>query len=102
MRQTAVGEPEVLVEPGRTDDHGVPVPLAHRTAVVKRIVRITAKLALLRASVVVDDSVVAIAAPDEHEDSFAIAVFVELNAVGKLVLAGAARRHAKQVHRIIF
>src|SRR5256885_16874428 len=75
MRQPAVGEPEILVEPARVDDQRVAFPLGDRPAVKQRVFVISADLALMAAAVGVDDAVVVVAAADQHEDALARAVF---------------------------
>src|SRR5580765_5460071 len=67
MGNTAVGEPEVLVEARGADDECVPFPLADRAAVVERIVIVAFDLALLATAVVVDDPIVAVAAAEQDE-----------------------------------
>src|SRR5207253_6235854 len=80
----------------------IPFPLCHRTAVVKRIVVISTKLALLRTAICINDAIVTIATSDEYEDALPVAVFSELNSVRKLELTRPARRHAIQEHRVVF
>jgi len=102
MRKPAVAEPKLLVEALRIDNEGLPFPLADGPSVIEWIIRIAAKLALLLSAVGVDDPIIAIPAADKNEDPLAIAVFIELNAVGQLVLSWTSGRHAVQIHGIIF
>src|SRR5262249_51258235 len=67
----------------------------------KGIVGITSELALLRPAIGVDDAIVAIAASDQHENAFAVAVFGELKSIRKLILTRTARRHAVEGHWIV-
>src|SRR5712691_9187395 len=94
MRQAAVRKPEFLVEAFRIDNERIPFPPGHRTAVVKRIIVISTKLALLRTAICINDAIVTIATSDEYEDALAVSVFCELNSIGKLELTRPARRHA--------
>src|SRR5438876_2587130 len=100
--QTAVGEPKFFVESLGVDNKRVALPLRHGPTIIKRVVRISAKLSLLSPSVRVDDSVVVIAATDEDKYSFPIGVLNELNSIASLELARPAGRFAKQEHWIVF
>ena len=71
-------------------------------AVVERVVGVAANLSLLGPSIRINDPVIPITASDEYENTFSVPVLSELKAVRQLELARAARRHAKQVHRIVF
>src|SRR5262245_50447472 len=75
MRESPIGKPKLLVEAFRVDDEGLAFPLPDRAAVVERIVRISAKLTLLRTPIRIDNAIVAVAAANEDENSFAITVF---------------------------
>src|SRR5262245_23981578 len=99
MRKPAITEPEFLIESLGVHDESVAFPFAHRPAVIKRVIRIAAKLALLSPTVGVDDPVIAIAATDQYKNALPIPILVELKPVGQLVLTRAARRHAVEVHR---
>src|SRR5262249_49674507 len=102
MRQSAVGEPEFLVETFCIDNERVTFPFADGSAIVERIVRIAAKLALLCTPVGIDDAIVSIAATYEGKHTFPVTVFIELNSVRQLILPGPTRRHAVQKHRVVF
>src|SRR5215510_390056 len=102
MRKAAVAEPKFFVGTFRVDNERLSFPLADRPSVIQWIVGIAAKLALLLPAVGVDDPVIAITATDKDEDSLAIPVLIELNAIGQLVLSWAPWRHAVQIHGIVF
>src|SRR6266487_1436637 len=94
MRKAAVGKPKFFIETLGVDDQRIFLPFSNRAAVIERIVGITAKLALLRASVRVNNPVVVIAATDEDKDALAIAVLNKLYSVRKLELPRPTGRHA--------
>src|SRR4051812_10741134 len=99
MRQTAVAEPEFLVETFGVDDESVAFPLPYRSTIIERVIGIAAELTLLLPAIGIDDPVIAVATPDENKYPFTVAVFCKLDAVRQLILTRAARRHAKHVHR---
>ena len=101
MRQTAVGEPEVLVEPPGVDLQHIACPFSHRTAVIERIIVIAADLAGMAAAVEVDDAVIGVSPANQHENALPFTVFDELDAVRQLKLAWSARRFAVQIRRIV-
>src|SRR5215469_18704874 len=98
MRQAAVCEPELLVEALCIDDESVAFPLCNGTAIIKRVVIVTAQLAFLLTAVRINDPVVSVAASDKYKDAFPVPVFTKLESVRLLELAGTTRRHAVQVH----
>src|SRR5215831_7879432 len=89
--QTAIREPEVLIETARVGHERVAVPLRDRSSVEQRILVVSTDLTLMAAAVGVDDPVVVVAAADQHEDALARAVFDELQAGLELELTRAAR-----------
>src|SRR4026207_2416872 len=101
MRQTAVGEPEVLVESAGIDHQGVTFPFSHSAAVIERVIVIAAHLTLLSAPVHLDDPVVAVAAADQDENPLTLAIFDELHAVGQLELTDSPWRLAVEVRRVV-
>src|SRR5262245_26150360 len=101
VRQTPIAEPEFFVETFGIDNKGFAFPFTDRTAVIEWVVRIASKLALLRTSIGVDDSIIPVPASDEYEDALSVAVFIELHTIRQLVLPWAAGRHAEQKHWII-
>src|SRR5262245_8217229 len=101
VRKAAVAEPKLLVETLCVDNERLAFPLADGASVVQWIVRIAAQLSLLLPPIGVDDPIIAIPATDKNKHPLAFAVFVELNAVGQLVLSWTAWRHAVQIHRIV-
>src|SRR6185503_14711987 len=75
MRQTTVIKPEFLVD--------------------------AVDLANLLATIGVDDSAVAVAAAEKHQNAIEVGIFDELEAVDLLKLSRASGRLAGQVHRVI-
>src|SRR4029078_5816912 len=92
VRQPAVGEPEVLVEPLRIHRERVAFPLGHGASVVDRVVVVAADLALMAAAVHVEDAVVVVAAADQLEDSLPLLVLPALHAAPLLEYTPRGRR----------
>src|SRR5262245_18070598 len=94
VRKTAVGEPEVLVEPPGVDLQHLAYPFSHRTAVIERVVVIAPDLARMTPAVEVDDTEIAGSPANQHENTLPFTVFDELDPVGQLQLAWPAGRFA--------
>src|SRR5688572_7495610 len=101
VRQPAVGEPEVLVEPAGVGHERAALPFSHRPAIVQGVIVISTDLAHVSTAVGVDDAVVAVAAAHQHEHALSGAVLDELDAVALLELTGPARRLAVQERRVV-
>src|SRR5262245_22965857 len=101
MRQATIIEPELLIEALQIHDHSVAFPASDGAAVVEWIIRITVDLTNLRTTVGVNDSPVAIAAPEQNQDPIEVRILYKLESINILELAWTTRWFASQVHRIV-
>src|SRR2546428_2702207 len=102
MRQTAVVEPEFLIETLDVHNQRVSLPLADGAAVVERVVRVTVDLADLDAPIGPDFPPIAVTAGEQYPDAAEVGILDKLESVNLLVLARSSGRFAKQIHRIVF
>src|SRR5204862_5429586 len=101
MGKSTVGEPDPFQKSLRIDNQRITFPFPHGSAVIQRVIRISSRLALLFASICIDDAVISIDAADQHEDPLMVPVLRKLNAVPHLELSGTSRWDAKKVGGII-
>src|SRR5262249_6831576 len=102
VRKAAITHPKFFIEAFRVDNEGIAFPLADGASVVQGVVRIATKLTLLSAPIGVDDPVIAVSTADKYENPLSIAVFIELNTIGQLILPRTSGRHTVEKHWIVF
>src|SRR5688572_22286844 len=84
VRQPAIGEPEVFVEPAGIDLERLSAPLGDRPAVIQRVVIVAADLSEMGPAVQVNDTKVSVPAANQYEDSLPLRILDELEAEGLL------------------
>src|SRR6187399_233931 len=102
VRKSAIGEPELLQKALGIHYQAIAVPLTDGTTVIQRVIRIAPRLALLLASICIDDAIVPIHASNQDEYPLMVPIFCKLNTIAHHELPRATRRKAIEICRIVF